>query len=161
MEIIKKDINVQRIYFLSDIHIKNDPIHNSVYYSVFENLFKYYTNEKVNKDDLIVITGDIMDNGYAVSGNAIEMAKYFYINLSNFCPVISILGNHDLKTNIDTLTPIVKEHLKTKHELHFLLDNKVYLYGQIAFGHTRMDTKNIIKNILQLVYIMECYTGLH
>jgi DNA repair exonuclease SbcCD nuclease subunit len=143
MEIIKKDINVQRIYFLSDIHIKNDPIHNNVYYSVFENLFKFYTNEKVNKDDLIVITGDIMDNGYAVSGNAIEMAKYFYINLSNFCPVISILGNHDLKTNVDTLTPIVKEHLKTKNELHFLLDNKIYLYGQIAFGHTRMDTKEV------------------
>lgn len=143
MEIIKKDINVQRIYFLSDIHIKNDPIHNNVYYSVFKNLFKYYTDEKVNKDDLIVITGDIMDNGYAVSGNAIEMAKYFYINLSNFCPVISILGNHDLKTNVDTLTPIVKEHLKTKNELHFLLDNKIYLYGQIAFGHTRMDTKEV------------------
>jgi DNA repair exonuclease SbcCD nuclease subunit len=84
-----------------------------------------------------------MDNGYAVSGNAIEMAKYFYINLSNFCPVISILGNHDLKTNVDTLTPIVKEHLKTKNELHFLLDNKIYLYGQIAFGHTRMDTKEV------------------
>ena len=24
MEILKKDINVKRIYFLSDIHIKND-----------------------------------------------------------------------------------------------------------------------------------------
>ena len=143
MEILKKDNKVKRIYFISDIHIKNDPIHNNIYYSVFDNLYKKYTNEKVNKNDLIVITGDIMDNGFAVSGNAIEMAKNFYISLSNFCPVISILGNHDLKTNVDTLTPIVKEHLKTKNELYFLLDNKVYLYGQIAFGHTRMDTKEV------------------
>ena len=47
------------------------------------------------------------------------MAKYFYINLSKICPIISILGNHDLKTNVDTLTPIVKEHLKTENELYF------------------------------------------
>jgi DNA repair exonuclease SbcCD nuclease subunit/DNA repair exonuclease SbcCD ATPase subunit len=143
MEILKKDIDVKRIYFLSDIHIKNDPEHNSTYYSVFENTFKLFKNEKVNKNDLIVITGDIMDNGYAVSGNAIEMAKYLYINLSNFCPIISILGNHDIKTNIDTLTPIVKEHLKTKNELYFLLENKIYLYGQIAFGHTKMGTTEV------------------
>jgi exonuclease SbcC len=144
MEILKKDNNVNRIYFLSDIHIKNDASHNDKYYSVFDNLFKFYKKEKVNQDDVIVITGDIMDNGYAVSGNAIEMAKKVYINLSNFCPVISILGNHDLKTNVDTLTPIVKEHLKTKHELHFLLDDKIYLYGQIAFGHTKMGSAEVI-----------------
>ncbi len=144
MEILKKDNNVNRIYFISDIHIKNDASYNDKYYSVFENLFEKYKKEKVNKDDLIVITGDIMDNGYAVSGNAIEMAKNFYINLSNFCPVVSILGNHDLKTNVDTLTPIVKEHLKTKHELYFLLDTKIYIYGNIAFGHTKMGESEVI-----------------
>jgi DNA repair exonuclease SbcCD nuclease subunit/DNA repair exonuclease SbcCD ATPase subunit len=143
MEILKKDIGVKTIYFLSDIHIKNDPSFNETYYKVFNNTFELLKKEKVNKNDLIVITGDIMDNGFAVSGNAIAMAKFLYVNLSNFCPVISILGNHDYKTNIDTLTPIVKEHLKTKNELYFLLENKVYLYGQIAFGHTRMDTKEV------------------
>jgi len=143
MEIIKKDIKIQRIYFISDIHIKNDPIHNEIYISVFKNLYEKYTNEKVNKEDLIVITGDIMDCPYHVTGTAIETAKNFYINLSNFCPVITILGNHDLKTNVDTLTPIVKEHLKTKNELYFLLDNKIYLYGNLAFGHTRFDSKEV------------------
>ncbi len=144
MEILKKDNNVNRIYFISDIHIKNDASHNDKYYSVFDNLFEKYKKEKVNKDDLIVITGDIMDNGYAVSGNAIEMAKNFYINLSNFCPVVSILGNHDLKTSVDTLTPIVKEHLKTKYELYFLLDTKIYIYGNIAFGHTKMGESEVV-----------------
>ncbi len=144
MEILKKDNNVKRIYFISDIHIKNDSSYNDVYYSVFENLFKYYKEEQLNKDDLIVITGDIMDNGFAVSGNAIQMAKYLYINLANFCPVISILGNHDIKTNIDTLTPIVKDHLKTEHELYFLLEQKIYLYGQLAFGHTVMGSSEVI-----------------
>ena len=70
----------------------------------------------------------------------------FYINLSNFCPVITILCIHDLKTDVDILTPIVKEYLKTKYELYFLLDNKIYLYGRLALGHTRFDTKR--SNIL-------------
>jgi DNA repair exonuclease SbcCD ATPase subunit len=143
MEELKLDIKVKRIYFLSDIHIKNDPSRNIEYYSVLKNLFKYYKKEKVNSDDLIVITGDIMDNGYAVSGNAIEMVKYLYVNLSKFCPVVSILGNHDLKTNVDTLTPIVKEYMNTKHQLYFLLENKIYIYGNIAFGHTRFDSKEV------------------
>ena len=112
MEKLKLDVKVNRIYFLSDIHIKNDSSRNIEYYSVLKKLFKYYKKEKVSNDDLIVITGDIMDNGYAVSGNAIEMVKYLYINLSKFWQVISILGNHDLKTNIDTLTPIVKEFIR-------------------------------------------------
>ena len=143
MEELNTYIKVNRIYFLSDIHIKNDSSKNSEYYTVFKNLFKFYKKEKVNKNDLIVITGDIMDNGYAVSGNAIEMAKFFYINLSKFAPVISILGNHDLKTNIDTLTPIVKDHLNTENKIYFLLDNKIYIYGNIAFGHTRFDSKEV------------------
>ena len=74
MEILKKDIGVKRIYFLSDIHIKNDLSFNDTYYKVFNNTFELFKKEKVNKNDLIVITGDIMDNGFAVSGNAIAMA---------------------------------------------------------------------------------------
>ena len=144
MEILKKDIIVQRIYFLSDIHIKNDESRNDEYYSVFKKLFNFYKKEKVCNKDLIVITGDIMDNGFAVSGNAIEMAKYLYVNLAEFCPVLTILGNHDYKTKVDTLTPIVQRHLNTKNEIFFLLDNEIYIYGNIAFGHTKFDTDKVI-----------------
>ncbi len=144
MEVLKKDIIVQRIYFLSDIHIKNDESRNDEYYSVFKKLFNFYKKEKVCNKDLIVITGDIMDNGFAVSGNAIEMAKYLYVNLAEFCPVLTILGNHDYKTKVDTLTPIVQKHLNTKNEIFFLLDNEIYIYGNIAFGHTKFDTDKVI-----------------
>lgn len=99
MEILKKDNKVKRIYFLSDIHIKNDPIHNDIYYSVFDNLYKKYTNEKVNKDDLIVITGDIMDNGYTVTKkkDIIDNKKYYknskntYIYLGDLVKLQSII----------------------------------------------------------------------
>ena len=92
------------------------------------NLFICFKKEDVNKNDLIVITGDIMDNPYTISGSAIKLAKYLYVNLTEFCPVINILGNHDYKTNTDTITPIVKEHLTTKNDIYFLLNNKNCLF---------------------------------
>lgn len=138
--ILKKDIKVNRIFFLSDVHIKNDPIHDDKYYSVFNKLFEEFKKRKINENDVVVITGDIMDCGYHLTPTAIKMAKYFYHNLTNLCPVFSVLGNHEFKFNLDSLTPIVNYHFPTKYENYFLLENKIYIYGNIAFGHTKFDS---------------------
>ena len=107
-----QNTSVKSVVTMHDLIFERNPEqYNPIDVKIYRKKFKYAcvnANHIIaishqTKNDLIVITGDIMDNGYAVSGNAIEMAKYLYINLSNFCPIISILGNHDIKTNIDTL----------------------------------------------------------
>jgi DNA repair exonuclease SbcCD ATPase subunit len=141
--ILNEKAIVNRIFFLSDVHIKNSDSENTIYYHVFDNLFKELTARKVGKNDLIVLTGDIMDCGYHLTPNAIVMVQFLYHNLTNFCNVINILGNHEYKLEIDTLTPLVGKHFMSKNKNHFLLENKVYIYGNIAFGHTRFDS-NIV-----------------
>ena len=141
-DILKKDGKVKRILHLSDIHIRNESCHREMYLKVFETLFNKMTKLKICKNDLIVITGDVMDNGKSLTPDAIEVAKIFYYRLSEYTDVITILGNHDkrLDSDKDTLTPIVNEWFNSKNKLYFLLENKVYLYGNIAFVHTKFDS---------------------
>lgn len=138
--ILKETCKVNRLFCMADIHIKNNITDHKIYYHVFENLFKELKNQNVNENDLIVIAGDIVDNGFGMSPHGILMLKFFYKKLAEFAPIINILGNHEYKLDVDMVTPILKEDFESKHKIYFLLDNKVYLYGNLAFVHTRFDS---------------------
>jgi hypothetical protein len=143
-EILKENIKVNRIFCLSDIHIKNGSEHDHKFNHAFLNVFKELKNKKADKNDVVCITGDIMDDGGNAHPNAIFLVKKLYKYLSTFCPVITILGNHDIRSNIDGLTPLVGYCFeKTNYPLYFLLENKVYIYGDLAFGHTKFDSSNV------------------
>jgi predicted MPP superfamily phosphohydrolase len=61
-EIIKKNVcKYNKIYHISDIHIRNTEEHVKIYQHVFANLYKYLLDVKSDKS-LIVITGDILHN---------------------------------------------------------------------------------------------------
>ena len=135
--------NINRVFFISDIHIKNNSTDHKIYYHVFKNLFNELKKRDVNKDDLIVITGDVLDSGREISPHAILMTKFFYSKLAKFCDTITILGNHDYKLDVDIITPIIKDRFKCKNTNHFLLDDQVYLYGNIAFGHTKFTSSTV------------------
>ena len=143
IEILKKDVKINRVFFLSDIHIRNEITMEKQYYYVFENLFKELEKDKINENDLICITGDIMDNGYILSPHSIKMAKFLYHKLTEMCSVITILGNHDAKLDIDSLSPVIGDYFKTTHTSHILFDNKIYVYGNVAFGHTKFDATSV------------------
>jgi len=49
----------------------------------------------VDTDDLVIITGDIIDQADYLSPECIQLTKYFFINLSMYCNVCFILGNHE------------------------------------------------------------------
>lgn len=142
-KIINDDAKIKRIFFLSDIHIKNNSEEDEKYYSVFNDLFSTLNKKNFGKNDIFCICGDIMDNGFNVTPTAIKMAKYLYFNLTEMAPVITILGNHEYKTSVDSLTPIVNYHFPTKNGNHVLLDNGIYIYGNIVFGHTKFDSQNV------------------
>lgn len=139
--ILKENCQVNRLFCMADIHIKNNVTDHKIYYHVFENLFKELKKQNVNENDLIVIAGDIVDNGFGMSPHGILMLKFFYKKLAEFAPIINILGNHEYKLDVDMVTPILKDDFESKHKIYFLLDNKVYLYGNIAFVHTRFDSE--------------------
>ena len=63
VEILKKNNarKYDKIYHISDIHIRNTEEHIKIYQHVFENLYKYLQSVKSDKS-LIVITGDILHN---------------------------------------------------------------------------------------------------
>ena len=143
IEILKKGVKINRVFFLSDIHIRNERTMEKQYYSVFENLFEALKADKINKNDLIAITGDVMDNGYILSPHSIKMAKFLYHKLTEMCSVITILGNHDAKLDIDSLSPLIGDYFETTHSSHILFDNKIYIYGNVAFGHTKFDSTEV------------------
>jgi DNA repair exonuclease SbcCD ATPase subunit len=147
MQVVEKIINdtadINRIFFLSDIHIPNENEKDKKYYSVFENLFNQMKKLKIGKNDLICICGDIMDNGFSVSPTAIKMVKFLYHNLTEMTSVINILGNHEYKSALDSLTPIVDYYFPTKNGNYILMENGIYIYGNIAFGHTRFDSPEV------------------
>lgn len=139
-KILHKNAKIKRIFFLSDIHILNDSSHDKKYHSVFENVIEAFKKKEINSEtDLICLCGDIV-NESLLSGSAIRMVKYLYTELTKLAFVVSILGNHEYKEEIDVLTPIIDKDFPTKNGKEFLLKNGVYIYGNIAFGHTRFDS---------------------
>ena len=50
-----------KIYHISDIHIRNTQYHEEEYLYVFNELYKYISETKTKKS-LIVISGDILHN---------------------------------------------------------------------------------------------------
>ena len=141
--VIEAGKTVRQIFFMSDIHINNNNEYDDEYRSVFNKLFIKLDQHQINSDDLVVLVGDILDDGTVMSASCITLVKYFYHELTNRCPVISILGNHDYKKQTNLLVPSVDYLFPTKHKNIFLLENAIYIYRNIAFGHTRFDSSEV------------------
>jgi len=88
---------VNRIIHLSDIHISNDINKKVIYEKVFKNLFDIMKKKKITTNDLVVITGDIIDQADFLTPECIKLTKDFFIGLTDFCDVCFILGNHEQK----------------------------------------------------------------
>ena len=58
---LQEHIHYNKIYHISDIHIRNTEEHVKIYNHVFDNLYEYLESVK-NNSGLIVITGDILHN---------------------------------------------------------------------------------------------------
>jgi exonuclease SbcC len=135
---------VRKIYHISDIHVMKSYDRDEEYKSVINKLCEEI-EEKKTKNDLIVCTGDVFDNGYSPS--SILLVKYMMVKLANLLDVIIIRGNHDGSSRSnserkDFLQPILYE-LKTENEIFFLQKSGTYEYGNILFGYTDYYDKNV------------------
>ena len=135
MHELKSDLkNVEKIYHLADIHIRNIKRHTE-YSLVFENFY-----EQVKKDNfdnaLIFIGGDIAHAKTEMSPELIKQISSFLRECAKLHPTIVIAGNHDCNLNnpnrLDVLSPIMD--MMHDQNLFYLKDSGVYKIGDVAVG---------------------------
>jgi len=124
---------VDRIYHLSDIHIRNVKRHKE-YRSVFEKVYKEIDKNKENS--VIYLGGDIIHAKLDMSPELIDLTSEFFTELANLCPLLVLPGNHDCNLNnkhrLDALSPIIKA--LDNPNIHYIKDSGVYQIGDVGFS---------------------------
>ena len=125
--------NLESILHTADIHIRNLRRHTE-YEEAFEKL--YALAEKLPKNSIIYIGGDIAHTKTQMSPELIRMISDFLKKLADIRPTFFILGNHDLNLNnqnrLDALSPII-DNLKHPN-LHFLKESGIYTIADAEFA---------------------------
>jgi len=126
--------NVEKVYHLADIHIRNVKRHTE-YSLVFENFYKQV--KKDNYDNAIIfIGGDIAHAKTEMSPELIHQISSFLRECSKLHPTIVIAGNHDCNLNnpdrLDVLSPIMD--MMDDDNLFYLKNSGLYKIGDVAFG---------------------------
>jgi DNA repair exonuclease SbcCD ATPase subunit/DNA repair exonuclease SbcCD nuclease subunit len=96
-----------RIAHISDIHIRNLKFH-AEYKRVFADFCQKLRDLKV---DLVVNTGDTAHTKTNISPEFVDMATRLLTDVAEVCPIVNILGNHDLnlmnEDRQDAISPII------------------------------------------------------
>jgi DNA repair exonuclease SbcCD ATPase subunit len=126
---------VEKIYHVSDIHIRNFKRHEE-YRRVFETLKKKIAETSDDKS-LICLTGDIVHSKTDVTPELVYQVQDLLKSLADIRPVLLIPGNHDANLNnnsrMDALTPIVDA---INHpNIAYVKDSEVFKIGNITFSH--------------------------
>ena len=126
--------NVEKVYHLADIHIRNVKRHTE-YSLVFENFYKQVKNDNLD-NAIIFIGGDIAHAKTEMSPELIHQISSFLRECSKLHPTVVIAGNHDCNLNnpdrLDVLSPILD--MMDDDNLFYLKDTGVYKLGDVAIG---------------------------
>lgn len=130
-----------KVAHISDIHFRPLDRHEE-YTTVFSKIF--HDLKHIHKPDLIFVGGDIYHmKTQAISPEVIERMAWWFRSLSEICPVISILGNHDGNiTNLeraDIISPIVNflNSSATSDKRSYIKlckNSEEFVYNNIRFG---------------------------
>lgn len=144
--VINKLVKYDKIYHISDIHIRNTEEHIKIYSHVFENLYKYLLDVKSEKS-LIVITGDILHNKDKLTTISETLCVDFLEKLSSLMTTIIIPGNHDFNekanTKEDSLSTIL--YKRPFNNLYYLKYSGVYKFNNILFGFSSLIDNKFVK----------------
>ena len=112
--------NIDKIYHLADIHIRNLKRHKE-YQVVFERTVEAVKNT-IGPNDIIFLGGDIVHAKTDMTPELIQAVQSFFKMFADIAPTILITGNHDCnlnnKSRLDALTPIV--NALNHSNLHYL-----------------------------------------
>jgi DNA repair exonuclease SbcCD ATPase subunit len=125
-----------KIYHISDIHIRNTIYHQEEYMYVFNELYTYIQETKTD-NSLIVICGDILHNEQ-INNTSEILCIDFFDNLNKLLPTIIIAGNHDFYVNTesdhDSLHTILYKRQKELTNIYYLRESGIYKCGNIYFA---------------------------
>ena len=149
MIILNNNSNINKLYHISDIHIRRYDRH-AEYELVFNNLYNYLTNvSNVNSlnNQLIIITGDLLHAKDNLTPDCVVKCYKFLKSLADIMPVILIAGNHDMvetnKNIKDSIDAILSE--RNIDNLYYLQKSGIYKYGNIIFGASSLLDNQFIK----------------
>jgi exonuclease SbcC len=134
---------ITTIWHLADIHISRFEDRHPEYRLVFGRLYDRIKKSNRLDSSIVVICGDVLHEKNTMSPAQLLLAKEFFIMMADLCPVVMIIGNHDISPHgntIDSITPILK-NLNSRHKIHLLLECKNYIYNNIIFGVTDIFAK--------------------
>ena len=153
---------INKIYHISDLHIKNNISFAEEYNHVFNNLYEYLESVK-DDTSVIVITGDILHTPNNLTSESETMCVNLFSKLSSILPTIIICGNHDMHVNCDVITDSLQSLIYYRENklqnLHYLRESGVYKFGNVNFYDTfnwldelknnieKIKNENIIQNI--------------
>lgn len=94
---------MSKILLIGDIHLGLGYPNNvdkwfKVTQEYFQNFLFPLAERELNKDDIIVLLGDLFDNRNIVPINILNYAQFILEKLSSICQTHLIIGNHDLYT---------------------------------------------------------------
>ena len=145
---------IKKIAHISDVHVRKSPSRNEEYYSVFNELYKSLNTKK---PDIIVLTGDIVNDYIDLQGEQIILLGDFFNNLVKIAPVRVIRGNHDYqsknKNRIDAVEAVLKNinnpNIVYYNETGFYDDNNVtwavWKHGDKKISPWKLKTKTYNK----------------
>ena len=125
---------IHHIFHISDIHIRLYQ-RKLEYLHVFEKLFQYLSSPTHGKNNIIVVTGDIVHSKNELSPECDTMTFDFLSTLASIFPTLIIAGNHDALLNnrnrMDTLSSIL--HQRNTKNLYFLKQTDIYQFQNLYF----------------------------
>lgn len=126
-------MKVEKIYHLSDLHIRNLKRHKE-YREVFQKFFDNVDADNI-ENSIIYIAGDIAHAKTEMSPELVREISWFLTECANRKHTFLITGNHDCNLNnnyrLDVLTPII-ENLNNDR-IHYLRDTGTYNFGNLTF----------------------------
>lgn len=124
---------INRIYQISDIHIRNLTRHKE-YLDVFKTTFDYINSTKTD-NDIIVVSGDVVHLKTEMVPELIDVVTQFFTMCAETLPTIIITGNHDANLNnssrLDALSPII--NAINNNNLIYLKNSGVYQIADKTF----------------------------
>lgn len=157
---IEKNLEIEVIYHLGDIHIPGTLEREQEYEKVLDKTIEMINMDKRKK--LVVICGDLFHDKTKPYQEANILARNFMKDLGDVCEIVIIQGNHDINIDNEKRKDSINstlQKLETKYPIHYLTENKIYKIQGINFGLTKMTnelpTPTGIKNLFEL------YIGLY
>jgi hypothetical protein len=164
--ISNNDNTIDYCFHLSDIHIRSGNKNQSRFIE-YLNVAKQFMNDlnfynklykfNINKNALVVITGDIFHHKNTIESSGISLFTYLIKNISSICPIILIMGNHDYKQENSDEVDLISSLINNSNykNIYYLQKTGVYQYNNILFGMVSLldtlekgDTSGVTKDLI-------------